>query len=159
MQRVFRLAVPAVLLALLSACAHYNTARPNEPVYSPRSGSVSSPSGNYVAYGQVRSIEAIGSGAEAPRGGGAVVGGIVGAIVGRQFADGRRGENVGTVVGAVGGALIGNEIEKNARRDANAVRVNVSLDGGGARSFDFKAIGDLRVGDRVRIEGNQLYRL
>lgn len=153
MQRSLRLATSAFCVALLGACANYNTARPNEPVYSPRGGYSS------VAYGQVRSIESLGASADAPRGGGAVLGGIVGAIVGRQFADGPRGENVGTVVGAVGGALIGNEIEKNSRRESNAVRVNVSLDGGGVRSFDFKSIGDLRVGDRVRIEGNQLYRL
>ena len=63
------------------------------------------------------------------------------------------------MAGAVGGALIGNEIEKNSRRDGNGVRVNVQLEQGGLRSFDFRSVGDLRVGDRVRIEGNQLYRM
>jgi outer membrane lipoprotein SlyB len=154
MQRLLQLATSAVCVALLGACANYNTARPNEPVYSPRGGGSST-----VAYGQVRSIENLGSSADAPRGGGAVVGGIVGAIVGRQFADGTRGKNIGTAVGAVGGAVIGNEIEKNSQRDAGGVRVTVQLERGGARSFDLRSPGDLRVGDRVRIEGNQLYRL
>lgn len=148
MQRSLRLAVPALALALLSACAvqPYQQQPPqNAPVYG---GSQS------VAYGQVRSIEAIGMPQNQPLGAGAVVGGIVGAIVGRQFADGRRGENVGTAVGAVGGALIGHEIEKNARREQNTVRVNVALDQGGTRSIDLKNAGDLRIGDRVRIDGN-----
>jgi outer membrane lipoprotein SlyB len=35
----------------------------------------------------------------------------------------------------------------------------VQLDRGGVRSFEFKSAGELRVGDRVRIEGNQLFRL
>jgi outer membrane lipoprotein SlyB len=155
MQRSLRLATSAVCVALLGACANYNTARPNEPVYGSRGGG----SHSGVAYGQVRSIENLGSSADAPRGGGAVVGGIVGAIIGRQFADGTRGKNIGTAVGAVGGAVVGNEMEKQSQRDAGGVRVTVQLDGGGARSFEFRSLGDLRVGDRVRIEGNQIYRL
>lgn len=158
MYRSLRLALPVFGLAMLGACANYNTTRPNEPIYSPR-GSATIPSSS-VAYGQVRSIEAIsGTTSDQPVGAGAVVGGVVGAVIGRQFADGDRGKNVGTAVGAVGGALIGNEIEKNARRDAGGVRVNVQLEGGSMRSFEFKSAGDLRVGDRVRIEGNQLVRL
>jgi outer membrane lipoprotein SlyB len=88
-----------------------------------------------------------------------VVGGVVGAVIGRQIADGHRGRNVGTAVGAVTGALIGNQIEKNARRDQSGVRISVTLDDGGVRRFDLKEPGSLRVGDRVRIEGNQLHRV
>lgn len=154
MHRSIRFVVPVLCLALLGACAN-NTARKSAPVYGDtRSGS------NYgVAYGQVHSIESAGIPQDQPVGAGAVVGGIVGAVVGRQMADSNHGKNVGMAVGAVGGALVGNEVEKNARRDSNGVRVNVQLDQGGLRSFDFKSIGDLRVGDRVRIEGNQLYRM
>ena len=154
MPGLIRIAVPAIALALLSACA----SRPQStqaPVYSP---SRQAPA--YTAtYGVVRGIESTGSANEQPQGAGAVVGGVIGAVIGRQFADSSSGKNVGTVAGAVGGALIGNEVEKNARRDQSAVRVHVQLDRGGTRSFDFRTIGDLRVGDRVRIEGNQLYRL
>ena len=128
---------------------------PPVPVYSPPRGEPAAA----VVYGVVRNIEHANTGAERTQGGGAVVGGIVGAVVGRQFADSQRGRNVGTVVGAVGGALIGNEIEKNARRDAQAVRVTVKIERGGMRTFDFASIGELRVGDRVRIEGNQFFRL
>ena len=153
MQRMIRIAVPALALALLSACASRPQANP-APVYSP---SRSTPA-TAVSYGVVRSIEAASDANDQPQGAGAVVGGVIGAVVGRQFADSNSGKNVGTVVGAVGGALIGNEVEKNARREQQTVRVNVQVDRGGLRSFEFKSVGDLRVGDRVRIEGNQLYR-
>ncbi len=155
MQRSLRIAAPALALALLSACA----SRPqtsNAPVYSP--GGYGSTAPAAVSYGVVRSIESVGNSSEQAHGGGAVVGGIIGAVIGRQFADGNRGKNVGTVAGAVGGALIGNEVEKNARREQHGVRVNVQLEQGGMRSFDYRNTIDLRVGDRVRIEGNQLFR-
>lgn len=157
MQRVIRFAVPALVLVLLTACAGNRTNRVNEPVYSPSRSATPAPAN--VAYGVVRSIETSSVSGDAAQGGGAVIGGIIGAVVGRQFADSNSGKNVGTVAGAVGGALIGNEVEKNARREQQGVRVNVQLDQGGVRSFDFKSSGELRVGDRVRIEGNQLYRL
>lgn len=155
MQRLIRIAAGALALAVLSACATRPQNTSNAPVYSPSRA----PSSAAAGYGVVRSIEAVGGTNDQARGGGAVVGGIVGAVIGRQFADSNHGKNVGTVAGAVGGALIGNEIEKNSRRDQQGVRVNVQLDQGGLRSFDFQSIGELRVGDRVRIEGNQLYRL
>lgn len=154
MHRNLRFAVPTLALALLSACASNRATQPNAPVYSPARGATSSA----VSYGVVRSIEAVGAASEQPHGGGAVLGGIIGAVVGRQFADSNHGKNVGTVAGAVGGALIGNEVEKNARRDQQGVRINVQLDQGGVRSFDYGNAGELRVGDRVRIEGNQLFR-
>jgi outer membrane lipoprotein SlyB len=155
MQRAIRFALPALTLTLLSACANNQTTRVNEPVYSPSRAAVP----GVVSYGVVRSIEASSIASDQPQGGGAVIGGILGAVVGRQFADGNHGRNVGTVVGAVGGAWVGNEVEKNVRRDEQGVRVNVQLDQGEVRSFEFKSAGDMRVGDRVRIEGNQLYRL
>ena len=153
MQRTIRLAVPALTLVMLAACASRPQAT-NAPVYS---SSRTAPAA--VSYGVVRAIEAVNAGGEQASGTGAVVGGVIGAVVGRQFADSNSGKNVGTVAGAVGGALIGNEVEKNARREQQTVRVNVQVDHGGMRSFEFKSVGDLRVGDRVRIEGNQLYRL
>jgi outer membrane lipoprotein SlyB len=158
MQRFARIAIPIVCAALLGACAS-NSAVRNAPVYggSPSSGS-STPSAA-VAYGQVRSIEALGIAKDQPQGAGAVVGGVLGAVIGRQMADSSAGKNAGTVVGAVGGAILGNEIEKSSRRDHSGVRIVVTLDNGGTRNFDFKESGSLRVGDRVRIEGTQLVRI
>jgi outer membrane lipoprotein SlyB len=112
-----------------------------------------------ATYGTVRSIERVGGSDDRRQGAGALVGGILGAVIGRQFAEGSAGKNVGAAVGAVAGALIGNEIEKSARRDRPAVRIAVILDDGSMRYFDFRQPGDLHAGDRVRIEGNMLYRV
>lgn len=154
MQRSIRFLIPAVCLALLGACA--SPSQRNAPIYGGESRS-----GSYagVSYGRVSDIDPIGIPQDQPQGGGAVAGGIIGAIIGRQFGDSTHGKNTGTVAGAIGGAVVGNEIEKNARRDNSGVRVTVRLDHGGRRSFDFRDSGGLRVGDRVRIEGGQLYRL
>lgn len=157
MARAMRLVVPVLALSLLGACASHSPR--NEPVYGGSRPGASQPYYGEVAYGQVRSIENIGALQDQPQGAGAVAGAIVGGVVGRQFGDSHHGRNVGTVVGAVGGAVIGNEIEKNARRESTGVRVVVQLERGGTRSFDFKSQVDLRVGDRVRIEGDRLYRL
>jgi outer membrane lipoprotein SlyB len=154
--RFTRLAAAGCCLALLGACASPSSRRDNAPVYGG-----SSPSGSSVAvvYGTVRSVESIGIAGDQPQGAGAVVGGVVGAVICRQIADSHHGRNVGTAVGAVAGALIGNEIEKNTRRDHGGVRISVTLDDGSLRRFDFKEPGSLRAGDRVRIEGDQLYRI
>ena len=64
------------------------------------------------------------------------------------------------IAGAVGGALVGNAIEKG-RTPANVselYRVSVQLDGGSVRTFDYATRPDIRIGDRVRVENNQLYR-
>jgi outer membrane lipoprotein SlyB len=158
MQRIVRITAALACAALLGACAGNGTssARKDAPVYG---GSDRGTWNQSTAYGHVRSIESIGIARDQPQGAGAVVGGVIGAVIGRQMADSNSGKNVGTVAGAVGGALIGNELEKNARRDHSGVRVTVTLDNGRTRSFDFKEPGPLRVGDRVRIEGTQLYRL
>lgn len=109
-----------------------------------------------AVYGTVRSIER----ADTPHGTGALVGGILGAVVGRQFADTSHGRNIGSAVGAAAGALIGHEIEKGLRRERAAVRITVTLDDGSVRSFEFRdSAGDLRVGDRVRVDGKMLYRV
>lgn len=111
----------------------------------------------FVAYGSVRSIEALDK--DTPRGTGAILGGIIGAVIGRQIGDTAAEKNVGAAVGAVGGAIIGHEIEKNARRDHVGVRITVTLDDGSTRRFDFQESGGLRIGDRVRVEGNNLFRI
>lgn len=154
MRHAARLAATAALVSLLAACA--SPAPKGAPVYGGNGRPDVTAS---VQYGRVTSIDPIGIPSDQPQGAGAIVGGIVGAIFGRQFGDSSSGKNAGTVVGAVGGAIIGNEMEKNARRDGGGVRVSVQVEGAGLRKFDFRDAGGLRVGDRVRIEGSQLYRL
>lgn len=137
-----------MVLALLAAgCA----SRPAQQVYQPVPGSYAG-----TQYGVVHSIDTVRAQTQTS-GGGALVGGVVGAVVGRQIGSGS-GRDAGTAVGAVAGAIIGNEIEKNNRGHRDVYRVTVRVDYGGLRSFDYAQLNDLRVGDRVRIENNQLYR-
>ena len=116
--------------------------------------------GNYVEYGRVNNIEVFQGQPQAQGPGiGAVLGGVAGAVVGRQIGGGT-GRDFATIAGAVGGAVAGNAIQNN-NRNANVsqtYRVTVQLDNGGARAYDVPTTGELRVGDRVRIQNNQLFR-
>jgi len=108
--------------------------------------------------GRVRAIEAV-TEAKKPSGAGAVIGGVAGGVVGHQFGGGS-GKTATTIVGAVGGAVAGNEIEK--RRGEDRVvghRVTVAMDNGDVRTVRVSSDDGLSVGDRVRVEGDQLIRL
>jgi outer membrane lipoprotein SlyB len=109
-----------------------------------------------VQYGVVQNIETV-RGHSQTSGGGAVVGGVIGGLLGHQVDHGAR-KDFATGVGVVAGALIGNEIEKNNRGYRDVYRVTVQTERGGMLRFDYASLNDLRVGDRVRIENNQLYR-
>ena len=146
-------ALAALIAALATGCA---TPRHGTPVPSvPQAGY---PGSYYGAeYGIVHSIHAIRAQSQTS-GGGAVVGGAIGGIVGRAIEPGHN-RNLATGVGILAGAIIGNEIEKNQRGAREIYRVTVRVRHGGLRSFDYASLNDLQVGDRVRIENNQLYRL
>ena len=89
---------------------------------------------------------------------GAILGGVAGGVIGHQIGRGT-GRDVATVAGAVGGAVAGNAIEKNRNPNiSQAYRVTVQLDNGPARAYDVPSTGDLRIGDRVRIQNGQLFR-
>jgi outer membrane lipoprotein SlyB len=106
--------------------------------------------------GSVASIEPI---RERPQGTGtgAVIGGVLGAVVGNQFGHGA-GRAAMTGVGAAGGAIAGNNVERNYRTAVVGYRVNVRLDNGHTRTFQRTSIGDLHVGDRVRVDANSFSR-
>ncbi len=91
--------------------------------------------------------------AEQPSGAGAVVGGLLGAVVGHQFGGGA-GRSIATAAGAVGGAFAGNAIEKQHSRTVVGYRVEVRLDNGSTRSFRLASPGGLAVGSRVHVEGS-----
>lgn len=150
----------AVLLASLMACAPMNPA----PVSTfPTSTTTPNTQNVFVEYGRVNNVEIIRTQAPSTQtsGVGAVIGGVAGAVVGSQIGAGT-GRTAATVIGAVGGAVAGNAIEKS--RTANTAagesyRVSVQLDNGSMRAYDVSTYGELRIGDRVRIENGQLYRV
>ena len=117
------------------------------------------PQGNYVEYGRVTNMELLQTQQQAQGSGlGAIIGGVAGAVVGHQIGGGT-GRDVATVVGAVGGAAAGNAIEKNRNPTVSqSYRITVQLDNGGARAYDIPTTGELRIGDRVRIQNGQLFR-
>jgi len=142
------------LIAALSACA-----------YMPGTTSTAPATTTYptatVVYARVTNVELV-STQQAASGGigaGAVVGGLVGGILGHQIGGGT-GQDIATVAGVVGGALIGNAIQNNqVPATVNQIyRVTVQQDNGVARTFDYAQQPNVRVGDRVRVENNQLYR-
>ena len=148
-QRKVILAVVAAGLAA-AACA-------SDPAYTssysePRYVGASAP---VLDEGRIVAIDVV-RGPARTSGAGAVVGGIVGGVVGHQFGNGR-GNDAATVAGAVGGAVAGNEIER--RRDADEqYRVAVQTRDGREATFVQDSLNGLRVGDRVRIDGNRLFR-
>jgi hypothetical protein len=89
---------------------------------------------------------------------GAVVGGVVGGLLGNQVGGGT-GKAVATVAGVVGGALAGNQIEQNNRAQTRDMyQIRVRLENGGYQTIVQDSIADLRIGNRVRIEGDRVYR-
>lgn len=107
--------------------------------------------------GQVSSIEPI-TATSKPTGVGAVAGGVLGGVLGHQIGSGT-GRDVATVAGAVGGAVVGNKVEKNRSEKVVGYRVHVTLDNGQQRSFEQSGSSGLQVGDRVRVDGQQIRRV
>jgi outer membrane lipoprotein SlyB len=84
--------------------------------------------------------------------GGAVVGGLLGNMVG-----GGNGKKLATVAGAVGGGYAGNEIEKS-RKSYTVWIVQVEERDGRTRRFERSSDPGLRVGDEVRLTDNGFTR-
>ena len=106
-------------------------------------------------YGVVEAIDMYRGGSSAPIGLGAIIGGVAGGIIGHQFGSGS-GNTAATIAGAVGGAAVGHEVQKSSAQDR--YRVVVRLDSGATLALNQVGQGELRVGDRVRIVNNRVYR-
>lgn len=162
--RWLRLGATLSAVAVLSACVvtpppYRQSSYPYQPVPHAYPAQVA-PYGS-LEYGQVASIDVLRS--ERPgygtSGGGAVAGGLIGGAVGNQFGQGG-GRAAATALGLIGGALLGNAIEAqhNGPRAYESYRVSIQTDRGEWRVFDVPHPGDLRVGDRVRIDNGQISR-
>jgi outer membrane lipoprotein SlyB len=108
-----------------------------------------------AGYGTIDSIQVTRVAGSGTSGGGAIVGGVLGALVGNQVGSGN-GRTAATVAGAAGGAYVGNQMEAN--RQSDAYQINVRLDNGGYQSVVQDSVIDLRVGQRVRIVDGRVYR-
>jgi len=119
--------------------------------------------GNYVEYGRITNVSLISQGPRPNSGAaGAAVGAVAGGLLGNQIGHGS-GRAAATILGALGGAAVGNNIANNNNNAAYAnsagpvYRVSVQTDSGQLRTYDVSATGDLRPGDRVRIENGVIY--
>jgi outer membrane lipoprotein SlyB len=141
----------ATCVLLIAACAQ-------DPYYYRDYGSGSYPpaASQSVEYGVVEAIEWQREGEPRATGLGAVIGGIAGGILGHQIGSGS-GNTAATIAGALGGAYAGNQIEKSTDRDR--YRVIVRLENGARLTVGEVGEGQLRVGDRVRVVGNRVYRV
>lgn len=114
----------------------------------------------YVQQARVLNVETVrvqdGSGVGA---GGAIIGGVLGGVLGHQIGGGS-GQDLATIAGVVGGALAGHAAQSNLGGGSvrDAYRVSVQMPDGSVRAFDYQYMPDLRPGDVVRVQGNQIYR-
>lgn len=141
--------LPAAAAALMSAAALLGACAYPEPILE-RPSHV-----QRIETGVVERIDLFREGQSAPTGLGVILGGIAGGVIGHQIGGGF-GNSAATVAGAVGGALLGNNIEHANARDR--YRVTVRLDNGARLEVTEVGEGELRVGDRVRVVNNRVYR-
>ncbi|ODV11688.1 MAG: hypothetical protein ABT20_05240 [Rubrivivax sp. SCN 70-15] len=145
----------AVILASLSALALV-TACASNPQNYPSVGNAPGAVNQGVQFGYVSRIDVVPVASHAT--GGAILGAVIGGVIGHQIGSGT-GRDVATGVGAIGGAVIGHQIESRNLKDGEIYRISVRFDNGQVQQFDYQQINDLQPGDRVKLEGGQLYRL
>lgn len=117
------------------------------------------PANRYCAYcGIVERIDVVPSGRSAPSATGAVLGGIVGAVAGRQISDRTGGsegnKNVATVAGAVAGAAAGNAIQN--RTTGDTYNITVRMDDGRRVTINQHDLGGVRENTYVRIQNGRV---
>lgn len=117
----------------------------------------------YNGFGQVVNVQMV----QANRGGtsqvskGALIGGLAGGVIGNRIGDKKEEQAIGTIAGAAIGALVGHVIEQQAygRYYGKPIyRVTARGNDGVLRSYDYPQNPNVRVGERVQIQGTKLYR-
>jgi outer membrane lipoprotein SlyB len=143
--------LPAIALALVAAAGLLAGCATSEPLaWSDGPSQV-----ERVETGVVERIELFRQGESAPTGLGAILGGVAGGVIGHQIGGGV-GNVAATILGAVGGAFVGNNIQH--ANSGDRYRITVRLDNGGRLEETEVGEGELRVGDRVRVVNDRVYR-
>jgi outer membrane lipoprotein SlyB len=142
----------------LSACM--STPPPATPYPQEPYQSSAEPRSIYSGYGRVESIDSAPQDYQGVGGTGiglgTVAGAVIGGVAGHQVGSGS-GNTAATIAGAAGGAYIGHQLEKRKQAE-NAYRITVRMENGDYQTLIQPSIGDLRVGDRVRIDNGVLQR-
>ena len=167
MRTISRLSTVAggvVAAAMLAACSSYPLGPTTSTTYPTTTSTY--PAASYpvagTEYGRIINIDYMPVGTSASTGPnilGAVVGGLAGAVLGNQIGSGS-GRTAATVIGGVAGAAVGNQIARNQQgvTTAPGYRITMQSDQGVIRTYEVPATGDLRVGDRVRVDNGVIYR-
>lgn len=137
----------AVATLALAGCASTSPQYGNTGSYTPP------PSASCYDCGVVTRIDAVGSGQQSSGATGAVIGGVVGAVAGRELADdeSKGRQNTATVAGAAAGALAGHAIQKNMQNRATSYNVFVRMDNGNTVTLSQTDIGGIQEGSYVRV--------
>lgn len=159
--RFSSIVVGGIAAATLAACSSYGPTYPaysNAPVYN----SPAAYPAQGTEYGRIVNIEYMPVGTTAAPNAsilGAVVGGVAGGLLGSTIGAGT-GRAAATVLGAVGGAAVGQHIARgqNGATTQAGYRITMQADNGVMRTYEVPATGDLRVGDRVRVDNGVIYR-
>jgi len=137
MNRVLKQVATGVLVVTLAACA----------APGPQPGEME------IRRGVIEQINSVQIDSNHHQGVGAVAGGLAGLGIGSLIGAGT-GRDVAMVLGTLGGALIGNEVQKKHDRPVVGQQVIVRTSNGVLVSVTQPASANLRVGQRVYIEGN-----
>jgi len=132
-----RLVAAAVVAATIAGCA----------ATGPQPGEIE------IRRGVIEQISAVQIQSNQHQGVGAVVGGLAGLGIGSLIGAGT-GRDVAMVLGTVGGALVGNEVQKKHDQPIAGQQVIVRTNGGVLVAVTQPLGPQLRVGQRVYIEGN-----
>ena len=137
---------------------HVNPARPAAPAQQPAANATPSyatnPAPAYDPYaGEVTAVNAVQT-AQPTTGLGAIGGAVVGGLAGTQIGNGR-GRTAATIIGAIGGGLAGNQIE-HAVHKATTYQVQVRMNDGSVRNFNYEAAPGVAIGQKVRVSGDTL---
>ena len=98
----------------------------------------------------IREVEKPGEGSGLGMAGGA----LGGAVLGKQFGNGR-GRDALTILGAIGGGFAGHQAEKSYRT-VKSYEVMVRMEDGSLRSIPSAIQPSWRAGDRVKVEGGSI---
>ncbi|MDE2600473.1 MAG: glycine zipper 2TM domain-containing protein [Rhodocyclaceae bacterium] len=104
-----------------------------------------------VRYGQITRIDTVEVDGDKNLGWGTVIGAVAGGLLGNQIGAGN-GRTVATVAGAAAGGFAGTAVESKTKKQT-AQHIFVHLSDGTTVGITQPA-SDLRVGEKVRIEGN-----
>jgi outer membrane lipoprotein SlyB len=160
-------AIAACAAALLAGCTSTRTVSlsvPPQPVVA-SAPAVVTPAPVVVTtasieFGRVTNLEYFPRGMAVSRVNipGAIVGGVAGAVIGNQVGRALGGRDAATVLGGAAGAAVGSQVGTTPTAIDTGYRVTIHTDAGILRNYDVPAPGDLRVGDRVRVENGVIYR-